>query len=202
MDVLKDLLSRGMRCGEGDFTLARPDVWSYEELVHRFWGCQNEKKCDQDDCPEPYDWEEGLVQPVEVIRSKLPTLVGLVEVSQALLAIIIKTHGPLMRRRRTKKKSVAQRKAALQNVRPYIAPVHRPDIIPVVATRDPNVRAPSFYGYHTLPFINIEDLSKSESWSHEQHAPNTSLPTQISTLHRSIACDPSFWKTHCTRWTS
>lgn len=158
--ILIDALSFG--CA-GGFTLARAEVFQYEELVHRIFGCQNEKKrCDLDECPTAMSCEEYILQDLDYIYDMAPRYTVANMFFWMRLANTVVQYEELIRKRWLKK-TQAQRKEFLLSAMPGMAPMHRPDIQDVLHRCCPYDRHPRGIAYHAFTYTNLEDLMKPKS---------------------------------------
>jgi hypothetical protein len=148
-------------CDSG-FTLARAEVFQHHELVHQLYGCQNEKKCDTDECSGPMPWEKSILQDVDIILDDAPFHAVGNMFCWLRLANIMAKHETLIRKRWLKK-TQAQRVEILRKAMPGIAPMHRPDMEIAVRAGCPVDRHPRVLESYSYPYINLEDLSKPKS---------------------------------------
>ena len=147
----------------GGFTLARAEVFQYQELIHRFFGCQSpNKKCDLDETTEMHPWEKIIRQDLEYIHKEAARyMVGNMFIWMRL-ANVVGQHEDLIRKRWLKK-THAQRKDLLLRAMPGMAAMHRPDIEDVLHTCCPYNRHPDGIAFHAFPYLNLEDMTKPKS---------------------------------------
>jgi hypothetical protein len=69
------ILKRALFFGcDGGFTLGRAEVYQYDKLTHRFFGCPNDGSCDLDECATAEPWETFLMADHIDIKGWAPKL--------------------------------------------------------------------------------------------------------------------------------
>jgi hypothetical protein len=157
------ILKRALFFGcDGGFTLGRAEVYQYDKLTHRFFGCPNDGACDLDECATAEPWETFLMADHIDIRGWAPKLAVENMSTWMHLANIVAQHEQLIRARWLKKTN-RQRKDTLLFAMPDMAHGHRADIEMVLEQCCPDQRSIYDLLSSFLPYINLEDLTKPKS---------------------------------------
>lgn len=155
------ILKRALFFGcDGGFTLGRAEVYQYDELTHRFFGCPNDGKCDIDESIAAEKWEKVLLNEDIDIRYCIARVAVVNIFKWMRLANVVAQHEQLIRARWLKKTN-RQRKDVLLSAMPDMPSSHRADIEMVLEQCCPNQRCDLLSSI--LPYINLEDLTKPKS---------------------------------------
>jgi hypothetical protein len=172
-EVLRKAFMKGTR--PGGFTLARADIFQYDEHIHQYYGCQQPSPCDTENVSEPLTWEKLLMKIGDPVQYAATLAERNIEEWRGLNFFTRQNEALI--RERWMKKNVSQRKAILLNAFPTMPTHHRPDIDECIIEICCHQRHINGMANYATPYLNLEDLTKPKSLlillnARARHAPS------------------------------